>query len=286
MASEGRWQHAMQRLVGRRGERELCLSTDSSTRCTAALPVRRGVGRPGSFDVGLCAVAARHRFRDVAESGPYRVTPASASTVLRCASGLVRFTINWAFVNMLSTAELHALISGRCISDRHPWAEQNASSVEAFYKSACATVERTANVSSRTEWDHYGSGYASYIDAWFYRPVADFHVDHPLKYGHEYKGLVVLLSRLAPFFAFMEEEKRWSTHGASSYLPSLEAIDDLRSPAVRDLAARVQVTLEGLGLTRAFKADLALPLPQGVSVTTNLTDRGFTQFDALFYWND
>lgn len=187
---------------------------------------------------------------------------------------------------MLTTDEIHALISGRCIGDRRPWAEQDASSVEAFYKSACATVERTANVSSRTEWNHYGSGYASYIDAWFYRPTADFHVDQPLKYGHEYKGLVVLFSRLAPFFAFMEEEKRWSAHTASSYMPALEAIDNLRSPAVRDLAAKVQVMLEGLGLTRALKADLAIPLPPGISVTTNLTDQGFTQFDALFYWDD
>ena len=187
---------------------------------------------------------------------------------------------------MLSTEEIHALISGRCIKDQYPWSEQDASSIEAFYKSACATVERTANVSSRTEWNHYGSGYASYIDAWFYRPSADFHVTQPLKYGHEYSGLVVLLSRLAPFFAFMEEEKRWSAHTATSYLPTLEAIDNLRSPAVRELATKVQITLEGLGLTRVSKTDLAVPLPPGVSAVTNLTDRGFTHFDALFYWDD
>jgi hypothetical protein len=52
------------------------------------------------------------------------------------------------------------------------------------------------------------------------------------------------------------------------------------------LAGQVQPVLESHGLVRAVREQLSEPLPAGLSVPTILTNRGFTQFDALFYWED
>ena len=63
-------------------------------------------------------------------------------------------------------------------------------------------------------------------------------------------------------------------------------LDKLEAKSVSLLAGQVQPVLESHGLVRALREQLSEPLPAGLSVPTILTARGFTQFDALFYWED
>ena len=114
----------------------------------------------------------------------------------------------------------------------------------------------------------------------------EFNVEKPLRCENEHTGLVVLLSRLSPFFVFMEAEKSWHTHGGSSYLPEFEMIDRLPTHVVADLAHQVQAILESYGLVRASRDELMESLPLALYVPTILTNRAFSQFDALFYWED
>lgn len=187
---------------------------------------------------------------------------------------------------LLSLPQIEALLSQRSISDLYPWNTENEEAVSGFYKMVCADICRATGVLSRNEWDHYGSGYASYIDAWFYKTSPEFNVEKPLCYGNEHKGLVVLLSRLSPFFVFMEAEKSWHTQGGSGYLPESEMIDRLPTKAIAALADQVQPILESYGLIRAPREALTQPLPPTLRVPTVLTDRAFLLFDALFYWED
>ena len=186
----------------------------------------------------------------------------------------------------LSPADVARLLSLQTITDLHPWVTGDSNSIEGHLKGACAAVVRSTRCESKVEWDHYGSGYASYIDAWFYKTTPEFNVKRPLRHGEEHTGLVVLLSRLSPYFVFMEGEKRWHAKGASSYLPEFDMLDRLETPAVALLARHVQLVLESLGLIRVLRAQLEEPLNTGIHVPTNLADRGFTQFDALFHWED
>lgn len=187
---------------------------------------------------------------------------------------------------LLSLPQIEALLSQHSISDLHPWNTNDEETIDGFYKHVCAAVSRATGGLSRIEWDHYGSGYASYIDAWFYKTSPEFDVEKPLHYGNVHNGLVVLLSRLSPFFVFMEAEKSWHAHGGSSYLPEFEMIDRLPTKAIADLAHQVQPILESYGLLRASREELMELLPQSLRVPTILTDRAFSQFDALFYWED
>ncbi|MBA5601550.1 hypothetical protein H1224_10845 [Pectobacterium aroidearum] len=52
------------------------------------------------------------------------------------------------------------------------------------------------------------------------------------------------------------------------------------------MSQQVQSELEKWGLVRAYKEQLTALLPTGTRVPTVLTDRGVTQFDALFQWED
>jgi len=62
---------------------------------------------------------------------------------------------------------------------------------------------------------HYG---ASFVDAWFYKTTSGFNAKQSIRHGEGRTG-VFLLSRLSPYFALTESEKRWHAHGGSSYLP-------------------------------------------------------------------
>jgi hypothetical protein len=186
---------------------------------------------------------------------------------------------------MFTPSQIDLLLVQRSISDQQPWASDDSQKIDGFYRGVCAAVGQTSGALSRIEWGHYGAGYASFIDAWFYKPEAGFKVDEKLGKGSEYKGLVVLLSRLSPYFVFMEGEKRWHAKGGSSYLPESAMLDRLLAPAIVALAAEVQVVLESHGLVRLFKADLSAALPPDIEVPTILADQ-FTQYDALYYWED
>lgn len=188
--------------------------------------------------------------------------------------------------SLLSPPQIDALLSQRSISDLYPWNTDDEKVIDGFYKGVCAAVSRVTGALSRIEWDHCGSGYESYIDAWFYKVSPEFNVDKPVHHGSEHKGLVLLLSCLSPYFVFMEGEKTWHAHGGSSYLPEFGMVDHLPSQGVAALADQVQPVLESYGLIRVSREDLMESLPSTLHVPTILIDGGFSQFDALFYWED
>lgn len=187
----------------------------------------------------------------------------------------------------LSDDEISALLSERSISQAYPWVTNDFREIEKFYKSLIAQAMRKTQVKSLVEWQNYGSGYASFVDAWFYRESPDFSARFRPDRGEAYTGLVVVLSRLSPYFVLMEGEKSWNADGGgSSYLPHLDSVDEFRSQAVINLADDVQAILEEHGLIRLNHAMLDKPLDPDIDVPTVLTNRPFTLFDALFHWED
>jgi len=185
-----------------------------------------------------------------------------------------------------SAEDIDRLLAHESISSQEPWRTNDASEIDSYLKTICEQIETETGASSRIEWGHYGSGYASFVDAWFYQPTAEFAVKNPVHHGEEHVGLVVLLSRLSAHFVFMEGEKRWHAKGGSSYLPSFQGVDSLSSPGVIALSIKVQVILERRSLRRLFKNDLGAPLRLDLSVPTLLGDAPFVEFDALFHWED
>jgi hypothetical protein len=186
----------------------------------------------------------------------------------------------------IAPADIDTLLADGIIGSTHPWNSGDAQAIEGHYRRVCADVERTCRVKSRTVWDHYGSGYASFVDAWFYRPEPAFAVPQATDYENEYVGLVALLSRSSPYFVLAEGSKGWSGNRGYSYMPSLDSVDRFNNPAVRALARDCTSLLETYGLRRISAAELCQPLPPGTRMSTNLTDRAYTYFDALFHWDD
>ena len=182
-------------------------------------------------------------------------------------------------------AEIGRLIQGKPIRGPLPFDPANDDAIRRFYEGSVRQIEREQGLRSRVEWNHYGSGYASFIEAWFY-PADDRARLPGREEGHA--GLVVLLSRLSRCFVLGQDEKRWSTDGGSGSagLPNFSTVDDITHPAILPLVVPVTSLLTAAGLQRLHRQELAAPLPETLQVPTILTDLPFRQFDALFYWED
>jgi len=187
---------------------------------------------------------------------------------------------------MFSAQQINSLLHQQALSEEYPWSANDPRVVEVFYKAVCAELTRRTDTSSKIEWNHYGSGYASYVDAWIYKPISEFSVDYPGKKGEAYEGLCILLSRLSPYFVFLQGAKSWAEGGGSSYMPTYDAVDHLTHPSVVLLEATAQEVLANFGLLRVFKDNLGSPLSPSIRVPTNLSDGPFIEFDALYYWED
>lgn len=167
---------------------------------------------------------------------------------------------------------------------RAPWSPRNDAGVERELHGVVHAVAAQLKVEFRAEFDHYGSGYASFVDAWFYRRDAAFR--RAVRADH-FTGLAVLLSRLAPVYCFLEGEKTWSSNrSASSYLPASEAVDALDTDAVVALSHQVELWLAGRGYVRLRRTTLDRLLPEEVIVPTILSGGPYREFDALFHWED
>ena len=188
---------------------------------------------------------------------------------------------------LLSPDDIARLVAGKPISATYPWHTGDEQAIEGHLKRACAAVQRHTGTQSRIVWDHYGSGYASYVDGWFFRPTDAFRVMRPASPGETYSGLVVLLGRLSPHYALMQGEKGWSDRSGHGYLPHPSMLDAFHTEAVAVLAAEVAPVLDALGMTRLRPEQASIPLADDVTLPTILTDgRPFTQFDAIFHWED
>ena len=170
----------------------------------------------------------------------------------------------------------------------HPFNTGEESTIEGYYRSLCEEIKSHTQTLFQLEVDHYGSGYSSYCDAWFYQQTSDFASD-PLKSLENYEGLVVLFHRMLPYYVFMQGSKSWPIHDSlmcSHYLPSRKMLDNLANNAVKNLAQKVEKFLTHRGLIRLNTLALTTPLEIAEKIPSVLVDNYLSYYDGLFYWED
>jgi len=183
---------------------------------------------------------------------------------------------------LLTDTEIDTLLKQRSIFNQWPWSTNDECVIDKNIKDIIAEVRRKVRVKDKSEFGHYGSGYASFVDCWLYRSDDEFRY----RPGDNYHGLVVLFSRLSAFYVIGQGEKSWDKTSGASYLPDFDFMDTIEHPAVTELVPRVTAVLDDRGLKRLHKFDLDTILPNDVHVPTIMSEQVFRHFDALFYWED
>ena len=182
-----------------------------------------------------------------------------------------------------SEDELTRLVAGDVLEHLAPLGFLENKSIEKIHHKAARTVENTLRVRSRIEWNHYGSGYASFVDAWFY--FADGRARSPLNEESHF-GVVVLFSRVSRYYVLGQGEKFWHKTGEGSYLPDLKMVDSVTHAALKPLEQGIDRILPTFGLERVVKADLEPPISSDIEIPTILSDPPYHVFDVLFHWED
>jgi hypothetical protein len=183
---------------------------------------------------------------------------------------------------ILSENQIELLLHQKPITDEWPWVTRDESVIDMHWKDVLSEICRDLNLLEKSEFGHYGSGYASYVDSWLYRDTEEFRF-HP---GNCFWGLVILYSRLSPFYVIGEGKRTWHDKGGSSYLPCFEFVDQLTQNCVFSLSQDVEAILGNRGLRRLRKDQVSGTLDAKFQVPTILADPPLRHFDAIYYWED
>lgn len=112
---------------------------------------------------------------------------------------------------MFSKEQLQALIDGEIVGNEFPYDTKNEHEVEAHIRRLFYRINRIPNIVCEAEWNHFGSGYASFVEFFCYQKDDVLIVEE--KYGlREIKteGIILDICRLAPV-AIMGEDDRYKT---------------------------------------------------------------------------
>jgi hypothetical protein len=184
---------------------------------------------------------------------------------------------------MFQHEEIVKLLRGDPIDSALPFDSHDEQTIKAFYEPIIEAAESRFGLASRVEWNHYGSGYASFVDAWFYRADQSGRLS---SYSDHHVGIWVLLSRTTRYFVMGQGEKTWSSKGGSSYMPCFDSVDDIDHPAIAPFTQTLAEHVTNAGLVRLRREHLARPLDPIYGVPGILSGPPFHHFDALFHWED
>ena len=179
------------------------------------------------------------------------------------------------------TNQTKKLLNQESITNISPWSLNQETVIDLHIKKSIKVICQKLKIKDKTEYNHYGSGYASFIDCWLYLEKEELRY---LDCG--FYGLVILFSRLSNYYVIGEGTKTWKGTTGSSYLPSCNFVDQIKRPKLKEIEKEVTTLLTYRGFERLYKKDLEDKLNQSFDIPTMLGDPPFTNFDLLFYWED
>lgn len=196
---------------------------------------------------------------------------------------------------MFTNNELKDLIAGKAVGNSFPYDTKDGEMIEAHIKRLYHRINRIPNIICEAEWDHFGSGYASYVEFFCYRKE-DVIVTHE-KNGHrdvEIKGVLLDVCRLAPVAILGEDERYRSIRiktneelagGFGTLLdgPRRLYVDEKLHP----LAEELNRALKEYDYELLDAESVRSPLSFQANIPTIYRVSGkYIVMDAIFYWED
>ncbi|WP_143561084.1 hypothetical protein [Sporosarcina sp. P3] len=191
--------------------------------------------------------------------------------------------------------QLRMLIEGKVIGDSFPYDRSDEEETLAHINRLFYRINRIYNVVCEAEWNHFGSGYASFVEFFCYWKKDCIVVEEINGMREiEIRGILLDISRLAPV-AIMGEDVRYKTirietneevtsgHGSILDAP----ISLIVGRELKTLAAELQNALEEFDYKRLTANEMSTPLSFKTKIpTTYRNEHQYLVLDAIFYWED
>ncbi|WP_223702144.1 hypothetical protein [Sutcliffiella deserti] len=196
---------------------------------------------------------------------------------------------------MFSNEQLQALIEGKITGDTFPYNTYNNQEIEAHIRRLFHRLNRIPNLICEAEWNHFGSGYASFVEFFCYRKEDVTVVTE--KYGMQEtktNGIIIDISRLAAV-AIMGEDERHKTirmetneEVGGAYGTLLDGTHRLAiNKNFHRIAEKLKQALEEFDYELLEDEKLNQPLPFQTKIpTVYRRPNQYLVLDAIFYWED
>ncbi|MGI2327353.1 hypothetical protein [Planococcus sp. YIM B11945] len=194
---------------------------------------------------------------------------------------------------MFSNDQLKELIEGKTIGDAFPYNTKNEQEIEAHIRRLVFRIKRIPHLQCEAEWDHFGSGYASFVElfCWRKEDVAVRKVNTD-RWEEERQGIIIDVCRLA-LAAIMGEDVRYKVFRdgeeiGGAYGSLLDAPNRLRvSEHLQPAAEQIKLALNEFHLELLEAAAINRLLPFQAKIPTLYRNpKDYLTMDALFYWED
>ncbi len=183
---------------------------------------------------------------------------------------------------LLTEEQLREVVAGHPIGTEWPSGGGSEADIEKHLRRAVATLDSTGVLEVEADFDHYGSGYASYVHVFCEktRGRSRTHRD-----GTDWiDGIAVYLSRLVPFAVYGREERTKHARGGSQGYVAAEDVYSLPAGDWQEEIGAIRRILQDLGFILPAREQLIERLPFDLKIPTILDDKHV--YDAIFYWED
>lgn len=196
---------------------------------------------------------------------------------------------------MFSNDDLQQLIAGRIISDQFPYDTRDEKEVSAHINRLFHRICRIPNVVCEAEWNHFGSGYASFVEFFCYRNEDVSVIQEKATIREEKReGLIIDICRLAPAailggdVRYRTIDRRTGEEISGAYGSLLDGPERLNVPEkLQPLASQLVQALKEFGYEEMEAEKLGELLPfQGRIPTLYRKPKDYLILDAFFYWED
>jgi len=182
----------------------------------------------------------------------------------------------------LSSQELQEIINGNQVGSEWPFMGGTPDDVEVHLRMIMQSLNESYGIEVDGEFDHYGSGYASYVHLFCKRPkdASTYQRD-----GRKWiDGIAVYLSRLAPIAVLGAETRTVFERGSSHGFLDASSIDQLPDETWSEERTIIESILVEEGYQLASREEMNAPLPFKATIKSAFDDKSV--FDAVFYWED
>ena len=194
---------------------------------------------------------------------------------------------------MFTDEQLRNLIAGKMIGDSYPYDTNDDNEVEAHIRRLFYRLNRIPGIICEAEWDHFGSGYASFVEFFCYREKDKHHTENKWTREEKTDGLLLYISRLAPV-AIMGEDTRYKTFRIETGDEIGGAYGSLTSPSqlrisqkFLPISQKITEVLTEFGYELLREEMVNMPLPFQAKIPTIYSEpRDYVLMHAIFYWED
>lgn len=181
--------------------------------------------------------------------------------------------------------QLQRSIAQQPFGEFPPFKHGDAAGIEEYLQRVVADLTRSQRLQVEAEFNHYGSGYASYVEVFCYkmRGLSTQEINGIRRID----GIKIYLSRLTPVAVMGAGYKtRYAGGSTSDYLHG-GTIGTIPPGDWKAEWNELQSKLvECYNITLVDLDEMRTPLPFKAHVPTFFGSPPYTVFDALFYWED